>query len=88
MRAPALPWWRPPYPTTAEPRPTFADWWDALFGRMETFYRVELDGSWCIVDTPEVPDWLQPDLEGYAYVITTVRMTRRQFNNLPEFDGF
>lgn len=41
MRAPALPWWRPLYPA-AEPRPTLADWWDALFGRLQAFYRVEL----------------------------------------------
>lgn len=86
MCAPALPWWRPPYPAAAEPGPTFADWWDALFGRLETFYRVELDGTWCVCE--HVEDVTGDDSEPHPYVITEVRMTRRQYDNLPEFTGF
>lgn len=85
-----IPWWRAAIDNPVKrARTTFADVWDALFGRLETFYKVELDGSWCMVESQEVPDWLEPDVSGFdQYTITPVRMTRRQFDNLPEFEGF
>jgi len=83
-----IPWWAPATPEDVPPPTTWRDYWDALFGRLETFYRVELDGSWCMVETADLPSWLEPELDGYAYTVTAVRMTRRQFESLPEFEGF
>lgn len=51
----------------------------------ETYYRIELDGSWCICKSVE--DVID-DEDRDQYVITEVRMTRAQFEALPEFDGF
>ena len=59
---------------------------DAVFGQAETFYRVELDGSWCICESKDVADIIGADQ--CEYTVSEVRMTRRQFNNLPEFEGF
>lgn len=91
MQEEVIPWWTPPVPgepSKAQPL-TWRDWWDALWGRLEPFYKVELDGTWCIVEANEVNDWLKPDLpDGESYTITRVQMTRRQFEALPEFDGF
>jgi hypothetical protein len=83
-----LPWWHPPYPAIAQARVSIADLWDALFGRVETFYRVELDGSWFICEPREVWEWTGTAPSGDVYRITEVRMTRRQFERLPEFGGF
>lgn len=83
-----IPWWHTPYPTLERPRVLLADLWDALFGRLETFHRVELDGSWFICEPREVWEWLGTAPDGTTYLITDLRMTRRQFNQLPEFDGF
>lgn len=84
-----IPWGNPPYPSAPAQRRTFADYWDALFGRRETFARVELDGSWCICElrdaTDIAGDW---NADSNDYTITQVRMTRRQFEALPEFEGF
>lgn len=81
-----LPWWTKGIENhKPAPRATLADWWDAFFGRLETFYRVELDGSWCIVEPHEVATFTEgPD----RYTIECVEMTRRQFESLPEFEGF
>lgn len=65
-----------------------ADMWDALFGRLLTFYRVEHDGSWFICRAHEVHDWLRDEGDSTVYTVTPVRMTQRQFNALPEFKGF
>lgn len=85
----SIPWWLPSFPAIAAPAVTWRDYWDALFGRHETFYKIELDGSWCMVESQEVPTWLAPDIgEDDEYTITPVRLTRRQFEALPEFAGF
>ncbi|WOB06517.1 hypothetical protein [Piscinibacter gummiphilus] len=83
----ALPWWRPPFPAIEAAKVRFADVWDALFGKLEVFFKVEYDGSWFICEARDVRDWV---CEGgpAIYTVTEVRMTRRQFNNLPEFAGF
>lgn len=83
-----LPWWAAATRPVAEVGVRFADVWDALFGRIETFYKVELDGSWFICEPQEVWAFLGVQPDGDFYTITEVRMTRRQFNNLPEFEGF
>lgn len=75
--------------------------WDDLFGRVETFYRVEVGGAWficepgdlCEFDLPNkaeaFPDgWAVTVADGDSYTVTPVRMARRQFNALPEFNGF
>lgn len=61
-----------------------ADAWDALFGRYEPYYRVELDGCYCIVPVQDVDAY--PPSGGYT--VTPTIMTRRQVAALPEFDGF
>jgi hypothetical protein len=97
-----IPWRTPPAPQQKpEPRPTWRDLWDALFGRRLTFYCVELDGSWFICSAAELVDfdvadksYVHPDgwcvtaPGGDHYTITKVRMTRRQYDALPEFQGF
>lgn len=80
-------WWKPGH-TPEEARRTWADWWDALFGKRETFVRVELDGSWCICEPRDVPDLKVGAEDGDTYIVTEVRMTRRQFERLPEFEGW
>lgn len=88
MNAPVIEWWKPGR-VIEEARCTWADWFDALFGQRETFVRVEYEGSWCIVEPHEALDIaVSAGNEVLDYVITEVRMTRRQFNNLPEFEGF
>jgi hypothetical protein len=94
----ALPWWAPPFPPMPVEAVSFADIWDALFGRLETFCKVELDGSWFICEAKDLADYELPERDGDGwcvtapggdhYTITRVRMTRREFNNLPEFEGF
>jgi len=83
----SIQWWKPDYVLEGV-RCTWADWLDALFGRRESFARIELDGSWCICEWRGMPDMLRDDDGNNAYVITAVRMTRRQFDRLPEFEGF
>jgi hypothetical protein len=87
MRAPVIEWWKPGR-VIEEARCTWADWFDALFGKRETFVRIELDGSWCIVERIEAWSFMGPTEPGEAYTITEVHMTRRQFDNLPDFEGF
>jgi len=83
----SIQWWKPGH-VLDEARCTWADWWDALFGRRETFVRIEVDGSWCICEPHDVPD-MRDGAEGDAtYIVTEVRMTRRQFERLPEFEGW
>ena len=85
----AIPWWAPAWPAAAEQRLTWRDWWDALFGRRLTLYRIELDGSWYIGTLEEIEDELRsagPDF--LRFTVMQVRMTRRQFEALPEFEGF
>lgn len=82
------PWGNPPYPPAPVERKTFSDYWDALFGRRETFAKVDLDGTYCICELHEAADIAGEWSEDNDYTITQVRMTRRQFEALPEFAGF
>lgn len=84
----SIPWWAKATPAPTEIGMRFADLWDALFGRIETFYRVELDGAWCMVEKRDMWEFTLTAPSGDVYTITEVRMTRRQFDNLPEFSGF
>jgi hypothetical protein len=70
-----------------ERRMTFADFWDALFGRRKRFARVELDGSWLICPPEEVATYID-DGDRDDYVVTYVYLTQRQLDALPEFEGF
>lgn len=85
-----IPWWTPPLPEDAsKSQPlTWRDWWDALLGRLETFYKVEHDGSWFICEAHEVWVYQGTQAHGDTYDITPVQMTRRQYEALPEFTGF
>jgi len=80
-------WWKPGR-VLEEARCAWPDWLDALFGRRETFVRVELDGSWCICEPRDVPDMTVDAEAGETYIVTEVRMTRREFERLPEFEGW
>ena len=80
-----IPWPHAPYPPMKQAIVTLADILDAILGRLRTYYRVELDGSWCIC---ERVDDILGDEDREDYTITEVRMTRRQFEALPEFEGF
>jgi hypothetical protein len=89
MTEPMISWWLPPMPPRAPDRPIkLADVWDDLFGKRETFCRVELDGSWLICEWREARDIVGDFEDGDQYKVTPVRMTRRQYEALPEFEGF
>jgi hypothetical protein len=83
-----IPWWSPSIPVQADHETTWRDLWDALFGRRETFIRVEHDGSWFICEARNAWEFNGTAADGEVYVTTEIRMTRRQFENLPEFGGF
>ncbi len=51
----------------------------------EEFARVEHDGTACVVELHEAFDLMG---EGDQYTITSVWLTRDQFERLPEFAGF
>jgi hypothetical protein len=85
VSAHSIPWWSPGIPVQADHKATWRDLWDALFGRRVLFYKVEHDGSWFICEANDVNDWMN---DGCEYTISHVLMTRRQFENLPEFGGF
>ena len=65
-----------------------ADLWDALFGRIETFVKVGHGGAWFIAEMNDSREFLTTCDDGDIYTFTEVRMTRRQFEKLPEFAGF
>ena len=55
----------------------------------EEFTRLEYDGGYCIVEPKEAESFIGSDKEhGIEYTVSTVMLTRDQFENLPEFDGF
>jgi hypothetical protein len=83
----SIQWWKPGH-VHQQATMKFADLWDALFGKRETFIRVEHAGSWFICEQREAWEFKGTAYDGDVYVTTEVRMTRRQFNNLPEFEGF
>jgi hypothetical protein len=83
----SIQWWKPGH-VHQQAAMRFADLWDELFGKVETFMRVEYDGSWLICELRDCWEYHNTGPDGERYTITTVRMTRRQFNNLPEFEGF
>lgn len=53
--------------------------------RTEPFLCIEHDGSWCVVEPKDAPDMLVGESE---YTVSTVQLTRDQFDNMPEFAGF
>ncbi len=65
-----------------------ANLWDALFGRVETFVKVEHGGSWFICEPRDAWEYKGTASDGDVYITSEVRLTRRQFNNLPVFQGF
>jgi hypothetical protein len=83
-----IPWWKPPFPAAEQISVRFADLWDALFGKIETFVKVEHDGSYFICEPRDSWEFTGTAPDGDVYILTEVRMTRRQFDNMPEFGGF
>lgn len=85
-----IPWWPPAYPPVLpHPTTTWRDLWDALFARRLRYWKVELDGSYFIGTHDEMEEELRNAGPYFTrYAVTPVRMTRRQFEALPEFDGF
>jgi hypothetical protein len=83
-----IPWWAKATPAVDQVRVRLADLWDALFGRIETYFKVELDGSFCIVESRDLFDFANTADSSDNFIVTAVHMTRRQFNSLPEFAGF
>lgn len=49
--------------------------------KLETFYKVSANGSHCITESLD-------GFEDEDYSVSTILMTRDQYENLPEFEGF
>lgn len=60
-------------------------WAQARYVR-EEFTRLELDGTWCVMENREADAVLAEDDSPYKR--STVMMTRDQFERLPDFAGF
>lgn len=54
--------------------------------KLEEFVKVSHDGVGFVCEQRHLMDMTEGDTG--AYTITTVKMTRDQFENLPEFEGF
>ena len=54
--------------------------------KQEAFTRVELDGTTCVMDPMEAEYMISDSEEQYA--VSTVFLTRDQFERLREFEGF
>lgn len=54
--------------------------------RLEEFIVVEYDGSRCVMEPKEAQEMVADSSEEYA--VSTVWITRDQFENMSEFDGF
>lgn len=82
-----FPWANPPYPPIPQERKNFADYWNAIFGRRLRFTRVEYDGGWVLCPPEDAEAYIDPEHRD-EYRVTDVYMTQRQFDALPEFQGF
>lgn len=51
----------------------------------EEFGRIELEGDWCICEMRDIDAMTEGE---HGCTVTTVKLTRDQFENLPEFGGF
>lgn len=52
----------------------------------EPFTRLELGGTTCVMEPREAEDLLAESDQ--QYTVTTVMLTRDQFDRMPEFNGF
>lgn len=52
----------------------------------EEFTVLEYDGAWCVMEPGEAQQVIAESEEQYN--VSTVRLTRDQFENMPEFTGF
>jgi hypothetical protein len=56
---------------------------------METFYKVEYDGTSYLEKDPEVVKDILIDMDvDCHYIITKIQMTIDEYEDLKEFDGF
>jgi hypothetical protein len=86
----SIQWWKPGH-VVEQATCNLADIWDAIFGRQELFAQVDYGGNWCTIELHEVESFTRTECkveECSSYEITMVRMTRRQFERLPEFGGW
>lgn len=54
--------------------------------KLESFTRLEFDGTVCVMEPSEAEAMLAESDEQYA--VSTVMLTRDQFERMPEFNGF
>lgn len=54
----------------------------------EPFLRLEHDGSSCVMEPHEARGIIEDADDGHGYTVSEVRMTREQFDALPDFGGF
>lgn len=55
--------------------------------KLERFIKLEHDGTYCIVE-PRDAEMILADDNETPYDVSNVYMTREDFLNLPEFEGF
>jgi hypothetical protein len=93
-------WWRSKLRAAlaASPAMPHADWkpgmclpdgalFDALGEPRKRYVRITLDGSHCI-DRPDAVADVIGDDDPQNYTLTDVYLSEREFDDLPEFDGF
>lgn len=56
--------------------------------KLEAFSKINLDGCWFICTPEEAAAYLEHEDNPEQYTVTTVMLTRDQFERLPEFEGF
>jgi len=54
--------------------------------KLEEFTVLERDGSRCVMETAEAKRAIEED--GYEYKVSTVMLTRDQYENMNDFKGF
>lgn len=49
---------------------------------------MRIGGGWIVLENKDVAEFLRNEEDPHLYMIFKVNMTKHQFNNLPEFNGF
>lgn len=64
---------------------------DAAGEPRQRYVRVSLDGAWCVMHPSEGDTYLadaKANDDDSEYVVSDVYLSEREFDALPEFDGF
>lgn len=56
--------------------------------KTENFLRIEIDGSWCICELHDLDGMVEGESEPERVKLSLVKLTRDQFERLPEFQGW